>query len=231
MRGAIVPVVALLLGTGALSGGVMPVATAQAATSKQAKITDCTNDAQLRADATAGGSFVFACSGTITLTKAITVRHDLALGGGGNSVTIDGGGYHGRRIFDVDGATVSLSRLTLQDGVAWADNAADGRDGQPGTNGANGTFGGYGCTSCDGGPGQDGTAGTDGTSGQSASATPVGGGDMLIGPGAVVTLVHDTFTANWARGQNGGRPGTGGMGGYDTGGHEHAGGNAGNGGP
>jgi hypothetical protein len=176
-------------------------------------ITDCSDDVQIQQDVSVGGSYVFTCSGTITLSQALTVSTDLTLDGGSAKVTLSGQGTD--RLFTIDAGHVTISGLTLEQGVAPVVSAnseptgADGADGAPGQ---------------PGGPGQ---------LGPNASPTPTvaQGGAVYVAAGANVSLVNDNVTNNFAPGGSGGFGGSGGQGGEggtcDSQGNGGAGGNGG----
>ena len=75
------------------------------------------DEASLRAAIAQGGTVTFGCSGTITLTQAITITTSVTLNGVGAVVTISGGDR--TRLFDVSpGAEFQLSSLRLTGGFA-----------------------------------------------------------------------------------------------------------------
>ena len=189
-------------------------------------ITDCSDDTQLRTDASTGGAYVFECSGTVQLSNQLVVTHDFSLSNCPTpttcqSVTLLGSGsylstgnYYSVptfRLFDVEGGTVSISGITLDDGQAgYLDTAGTaGSDGANGTAGADGTPG----VVSDGGSGGSGTPGGDGGGG--GAGTAVQGGAIYIATGATVALVGDKFDDNVAFGAaaGGGDGGFGGIGG------------------
>lgn len=112
----------------------------QAAQLTAKPITDCSDDKQLQADAAAGGSFTFQCVGEIRLAHLITVTKDLSLTSPDPaSVTISGdtvapGCKSGTRCldraFEIDGATVSLTGLTIDGTVTGASGPSGGGDGE-----------------------------------------------------------------------------------------------------
>jgi hypothetical protein len=182
----------------------------------QTLVSDCTQDA-LRSAVAAGGLVTFSCSGTITLTSqlVVTTGQDVTLDGTGQAVTISGGGT--TRIFDVTGGSLTLTDLTLTDGLATGKSGragaagAAGVDGQPG-NGGNG-----------GKPnGRPGQSGADGTVGGDAGSGVAGhdgqGGAIYVAAGATVSLTSVTVSSSTAQGGDGGSGGTGGQGGNGGGG-------------
>ena len=77
-------------------------------------ITDCANDSQLQAAASAGGRIVFACSGTIGLSQPVTLNANTTVDGTGQSVTLSAPG--GNRIFNLGGGITTLNHLNLVNG-------------------------------------------------------------------------------------------------------------------
>jgi hypothetical protein len=68
-----------------------------------------------------GGTVMFACSGTITLTNTITISADTTIDGSGQSVSISGNDTV--RVFTVNpGVTLNLNRLTIANGRVRGDN-------------------------------------------------------------------------------------------------------------
>src|SRR4026207_1166162 len=75
------------------------------------------DEPSLRAAIAQGGTVSFGCSGTITLTQAITITTNVTLTGVGSVVTISGGNK--TRLFDVSpGVEFQLSSLRLTGGFA-----------------------------------------------------------------------------------------------------------------
>jgi len=156
-----------------------------------------------------GGTFVFACSGTIELEQTLIVA-------AGANVTLDSGGklvlierdFNAQtpyRLFDVQGGTLSLKGLTLQNGLDAGSNGGNGTNGTPGDYGDPGTLGLYGSN---GVPGQDGTPGTAGTEGQSGAPGGDGGdgegGALRVAAGSTVSISHCSFFNNLVYGGRGG---------------------------
>ena len=85
-----------------------------------ATITDCANDSQLQAAAAAGGRIVFACSGNIGLSQAVTLSSNTTVDGTGQSVTLSAPG--GNRVFFMNGGVGTLNHLSLVNGYINQDN-------------------------------------------------------------------------------------------------------------
>jgi uncharacterized repeat protein (TIGR03803 family) len=87
-------------------------------------VINCT-EANLRTALAGGGTVVFACDGTITLTNSIEVMQDLVLDGTGHQITLSGN--HAVPLFYVNTNTsLTLSNLTLADGYAAGTFATTG---------------------------------------------------------------------------------------------------------
>jgi hypothetical protein len=149
------------------------VANGQNGAATPRKISQCTASAVANAVAQ-GGSWVFACSGTVAIPTQIRVDK-------GQNVTLDGTGQHVTltsglskptafsRIFFVNGGTLHLVGLTLT-GRVQLKAAKNGSSGGNGTDGGNG------------GANQSGAAGTDGVPGaKGKNGNPARGGTMVIG--------------------------------------------------
>jgi predicted outer membrane repeat protein len=89
----------LVLPLGAQAGGV---------------VTTCT-EAALRAAVAGGGTVIFACDGTITLSNTIAISADTVLDGAGHEVTLSGGGLV-RVLSGGAGVTLTLLSLSIADG-------------------------------------------------------------------------------------------------------------------
>jgi hypothetical protein len=77
------------------------------------------NEAALRTAVNAGGTYMFGCDGTITLSSPLVVSNNLQLDGNGHSVTISGG--HTGMVFRVmPGISLTLKNVTVADGLAQA---------------------------------------------------------------------------------------------------------------
>jgi hypothetical protein len=95
----------------ALIAGVLPCFDITAAV-----VSSC-DEGSLRAAIAQGGTVTFGCSGTITLTQAISIRTNVALNGVGAVVTLSGDDR--TRLFNVlPGVEFQLSSLTLTRGFA-----------------------------------------------------------------------------------------------------------------
>jgi hypothetical protein len=163
-------------------------------------ITNCSNDSQLRAAASAGGSYAFACDGDIAMTDdALTVTKDLSIAAAGHKVILHGPG-NASQIIDFRDGTARLAGLKLTGGYVYGAYGGTGPDGvdYPGAGGDGGDGG-------NGGPGG-----------------PARGGSILVESGASVTL-HSVTIANSAV-----HAGAGGFGG--EGGNPSPGGSPGDGG-
>ena len=85
-----------------------------------ATITVC-DEAALRAAISQGGTIVFQCSGTITLTNALVVTNDCVIDAMGQNVTLSGGNEV--RVFHItSGVEVTLLNLTIANG-RWSRGA------------------------------------------------------------------------------------------------------------
>jgi hypothetical protein len=93
-------------------------------------VTNCTQT-DLQKALNGGGTVLFACNGTITLTNTLTISADTALDGSSNTVIISGG--NGVRLFQVaSNANFQLKGLTLADGRVIGTNGLDGHPATPG---------------------------------------------------------------------------------------------------
>jgi len=93
------------------------------------------DEASLRAAIASGGTAVFACDGTITLSNTISINTDVFLDGNGRNVTISGG--NAIRLFEVSpGVAFALRNLSLSGGFARGTNGAPNQNGGPGQGGA-----------------------------------------------------------------------------------------------
>ena len=73
------------------------------------------DEAHLNSALAGGGAVTFSCSGTITLTSAITISANTSIDGTGQTVTVSGGGAV--QVFIVNfGVTLSLTNLTIANG-------------------------------------------------------------------------------------------------------------------
>jgi hypothetical protein len=97
-------------------------------------ITDCGNDAGLRAAVAAGGTYAFACSGSITLSSEIVVSKSVSIDASGQHVEISGFNH---RLFDVTTGNLTLTGGT---GLMTLGGGGVGAPGSPsgvaGTNGS-----------------------------------------------------------------------------------------------
>lgn len=178
-----------------------------------------------------GGTVIFACSGTIAPTTAITVSgtENLTLDAAGESVVLMGhelknsGGTNTVRLFVVEGGSLTLDHLALEDSQVAPPAGQNGTAGMAGTNAKAATGG-------------DGTSGGPGTSG--AAGTVAQGGAVYVARGAHLSVLFSTFEDDGVEGSPGGNDGSGGKGGSGTysrtsgtaGGNGANGGNAGAGG-
>lgn len=93
-------------------------------------ISNCTQ-ADLQAALAGGGTAVFACGGTLTLTSTITISQNTVLDAGGYDVAILGG--QAVRLFQVmPGVTFWIKGLTLAGGQVTGSNGANGDPPSPG---------------------------------------------------------------------------------------------------
>jgi len=115
-----------------LSLAVQQQSTAPAALAASPTAIGCT-EAALDSAASAGGSYLFNCSGTITLSQPLTIQSGAALTLDGTGQQVSLNGSNKTRLFDVEGGTLALSSLTLYNGVApWSQSAANGTNGAAG---------------------------------------------------------------------------------------------------
>jgi len=227
----------LLAGVAGLLYGLLP----RSAGATSGTITECT-ETQLRADATAGGSYTFSCSGTIILSSALLVSHEVSLTAmPPNAVTIDGYNPAGSqpkpgavdRIFTVaNGGSLELTGLDLSYGLVSAAPVSTPTQGKIGLVGCLNSRFGYEGGEC--GPlpltptnfGEAGSTpgGPGGNGGNSPTGGSSAGGCILIEQGAAATLVGDTLSGCAAEGSSqkwlngtGPHPGTEGIPGYEQG--------------
>jgi deoxyribonuclease NucA/NucB len=191
-------------------------------------ITDCSDDAQLRADVAAGGSYVFTCSGTMALTQPLVVTKDVTIDGADQRVTISDASD---RVFTVNGGTLTLhggidgcssasgACLSIEGSVSGA-GGDSGAGGTPGTNGKQGQ--GNECTTATPERGGDGTAGGNGKPG--GDGKPGRGGALYVAAGATASLqgVEVSGSAVGGPGGTGGAGGWGGAGGRGGDGDWHS---------
>jgi predicted outer membrane repeat protein len=141
-------------------------------------VTTC-DETSLKAALTGGGTVTFACSGTITLTSAITIASHTTLDGAGQTVIISGNGV--ARVFYVNsGITFDLNNLTVTNGK---------------------------CVSCDGGGlyNKSGTVNVTNSTFSGNSVTTYGGdGGGIFNDGGALTVTNSAFSGNSAGGYGGG---------------------------
>jgi hypothetical protein len=163
-------------------------------------ITSCTS-AQVQSNVARGGSYAFACSGTIHFSAPLIVSQSVSVDATGQSVTLQWTAGIGQSLqaFVVDAGSLTLTSIAIS-GVAV---------------GALGTAGPSGVPSGDEVPqGQAGNGDQGGTGGPGTDP-PIDarGGAMFIAPGATVFLNGASISGAVASGGNGGRGGTGRTGG------------------
>ena len=99
-------------------------------------VTNCTEPDLLFAMA-GGGTVLFACDGTITLSSTITISQNTVLDATGRNVTISGG--QSVRLFSVNnGVSFSVIGLTLASGAYVGTNGVNADPAPPGEDGAGG---------------------------------------------------------------------------------------------
>ncbi len=158
----------------ALFGASPALATTRTVTNTDDSGTGSLRQAILDADtANTGDTIMFSVAGTITLTSGVLeIQHSLTITGpGASSLAISGNSSS--RVFMVDsGATVSISGLTIEDGVSYS-----------GTNVGGGiyTFGTLSVSNC-----------------TFSNNAAVGGGGLGTEPGSTVTVTNCTFSGNSA---------------------------------
>src|SRR6266850_2252348 len=157
-----------------------------------------------------GGTVVFECNGTVTLTNTITISQDTLIDGNGHDVVISGGNVV--RLFQV-GSNVSFSAksLALANGLVMGANGADGHPAQSGQDGLGAgilSLGGIvNLTDCSitnhqvsGGNGGLDPGGTNPNPAKGAN----GIGAAIYLKGGALRLTNCEVAANWAKGGNGG---------------------------
>jgi len=93
-------------------------------------VATCTQ-AALKTALAGGGTVLFACSGTITLTNTLIISSNTALDANSNAVIISGG--NGVRLFQVaSNVNFQIKGLTLADGRVIGTNGLDGHPATPG---------------------------------------------------------------------------------------------------
>src|SRR5689334_20946560 len=93
-------------------------------------VTNCTQ-AALKAALAGGGTVLFACNGTITLTNTLIITKDTALDATTNTVVISGG--NAVRLFQVSSnVNFRAMGLTLADGRLIGTNSPNGDPAPPG---------------------------------------------------------------------------------------------------
>ncbi len=191
---------ALLTGRGAVAGATTPPSGPTALA--------CTT-AAVEAAVAAGGSYLFDCSGGITVPQLV-VSSTVSLDATGHALSLSGGSLN--RVFDVEGGSLSLTHVSVTGGVATSGpapaNGVSGINGTPGIPGAAGPN----PTGGDGGAGTSGAGGTGGTNGENADGSAQGGAIYEAG-GSTVTLTNMTISSSSADGDSGGSGGSGGAGG------------------
>lgn len=148
-------------------------------------ITSCTH-AAVKAAVEAGGSYVFACDGTIEVPDPYVVPagRTVSLDASGRFVTFTGIDSDDRPQFArVEGGTLTLKKVTVKNFVVSASNGTPGANGGPGGDGGNG------------GNGAD-----------------MRGGAMFVAAGSNVTLDQVLFDTNVVQAGHGGDGGRGGLG-------------------
>jgi hypothetical protein len=196
----------------AMTGGFVARSLASAPT-----VLNTCSESAFRAAVAKGGTLQFGvdCS-DIVLSQTVSIPSGLSVDveAGGHTVVLDGGGV--RRHFIVDGGSLKLNGLTLQNGAAPGTTGRDagaGHAGKSGALGADGAQGTCGTNSGTGDAGGPGTAGAPGTAGQNGGAGGAAqGGSILITSGSA-TVLNSTLTGNIVAGRFGGRGGAGGTGG------------------
>jgi hypothetical protein len=209
----------LVVGVATVSIAVLP---AQVAGASPLTVTNCNDSGpgSLRdtvSGASGGDSITFALSpacSLISLTSGeIEISQNLTITGPGSS-TLSVSGTHASRVFDIEGAAVSLSDLTIENGDAAAGSDSDFTDGTGGASGG-GILVGSGTltlTDCDV---------TDNSAGRGGNSTFGNGGSGGSGGGidneGTLVLDHSAVTDNDAgngggatAGGNGGQAGDGG---------------------
>jgi hypothetical protein len=216
-----VPAVAVAL------GGLLTTAGVATAGPTTVACTQSAFDAAVKA----GGTVVFGANCTITLTKTVNIPASLTVSieSGGN--TVDLSGDDSVRLFSVAGGSLTISGITLSQGVVTGKTGKGGSNGADGVTGANGAPG---SSSSPGGPGQNGTKGGAGTAGAAGGSAEGGGIDITSGTVDLQSVTLELDAAVAGSGGEGGIGGVGGSGGVGggggTGSGTSAGTNGGNGG-
>ncbi len=112
----------------ALSIGMLVLGVASVkSTAQTTTVTNCT-EAALRADMAGGGTVIFSCDGTITLTDTITNQHDTVLDGSGHNITISGSNAV-RVFYNSTNASLTLINVTIANGRSTNNGAGIFNDG------------------------------------------------------------------------------------------------------
>ena len=190
-------------------------------------LTSCT-PAAFDAATAGGGTVMFAVDcPLITLSKTVVVGTGkvLDIEGNGHNVGLSGGGA--RRLFQVNGGTLTVRGVRLSSGSVIGANGANGTNGTAGAAGAPGTNGAGGSSGVAGGSGGAGGSGRGHGRRRRRRGQAAKGGAVLISAGSAF-FEHVTFSSNSVTGGVGGLGGFGGKGG--NGGNGGTGGNGGIGG-
>jgi predicted outer membrane repeat protein len=90
-------------------------------------VSDCSNNTQFLAAVSGGGTVIFACSGTITVTSTINITSNTTIDGAGQNVTISGGNINNNGLGGVfsiaSSGTLTVTNLTIANGVAASGGA------------------------------------------------------------------------------------------------------------
>jgi predicted outer membrane repeat protein len=96
-----------------------------AAQVRAAGVVSTCNEASLDAALVGGGSVIFTCSGTITLTNSKIIAVSTTVDGTGQGISLDHGSSGGRHFTVNSGAALTLIGLTVTNGVSGAGGAVN----------------------------------------------------------------------------------------------------------
>jgi hypothetical protein len=171
----------VLLSLSSLGLNVLP---AHAQSMNTITITDCSNDIQLSTaedNATSGDTINFSCSGTITLSRPLSIDKNLTLDGSGQKVILSGG--NSRRVLQIaNGVQFTLNQITITGGFVPVPYV--------GSSGGGGLYNLGGTVTI-----------TNSTFSNNWGASVVGGG--LYTKGGTVAITNSTFSNNTASGLGG----------------------------
>src|SRR6266403_1816796 len=101
-----------------LAALLVALAMAYAPVARAAGVVSSCDEASLLSAISGGGTVTFTCSGTITLTAAISISADTTIDGAGQNVTISGGSAV-QVIFISRGIQLNLNQITIANGFGY----------------------------------------------------------------------------------------------------------------